>query len=176
MKKEDFKNISMIGRYAYALLCIEYLFAKKFPKKNFTRIFKFLWTGTKSANWNKISEFVSDLKSDSLFRSTVFDKENFFIINEIDFEFYYKLFEDIKDISNVCFSSLFDFLTIYENTLIPSFGKESIDCLFEIINLLKKYQVELPSIKIISFSTFKERNGWGDNFDGTSLSIILKRE
>jgi len=175
MKKQDFKNISMTGRYAYILLCIEKLFVEKFPQKDFSKIFEFLWKGTEDANWDKMSEFVGDLSNDSLFESAIFDKDNFLVINEQDFKLYYNLLEDINDISNVCFSSLFDFLTVYENTSIPGLGKESIDSLFEIINLLKNHNVELPNIETISFSNFNERNGWGNHFDGSSLSIILNK-
>ena len=175
MKKQDFKNISMTGRYAYALLCIEKLFVEKFPQKDFSKVFEFFWKGTEEPNWDKMSEFARDLTNDALFDSSIFDEDNFFIINEQDFEFYYKLFDDMRDISNACFSSLFDFLTVYENASIPGFGKESIDSLFQIINLLEKHNVKLPDIEKISFSTFNERNGWGNNFNGGLLSLILNK-
>ncbi len=176
MKKQDFKDISMTGRYAYALLCIEKLFTEKFPQKDFSKVFEILWKGTEEPNWDKMSEFASDLTSDALFDSPTFDEDNFFIINKQDFKFYYKLFEDMKDISNSCFSSLYDFLTVYENTSIPGFGKESIDSLFEIIKSLENHDVKLPDIEKIKFSCFSERNGWGNSFDGNSLSIILNKQ
>ena len=31
-----------------------------------------------------------------------------------------------------------------------------------------------PNPKTINFSSFDEKNGWGNNFEGTKLSIILK--
>ena len=35
--------------------------------------------------------------------------------------------------------------------------------------------IELPDIKLVEFSTIDQRNGWGDHFDGTKLSIILNK-
>lgn len=175
MNKKDFNNISMVGRYAYALLCIEKLFSTKHKDKNFKQVFSFLWRGTKENVWDSMSEFAQDLTNDFLFASQEYDQDNFIIINQDNFKEFYTLFDDMNDISNKCFKLLFEFLTVYENTGISGFGKESIDILFELFDVLKENDVSLPSLDLVNFSKFSERNGWGNNFDGSKLSIVLNK-
>ena len=63
---------------------------------------------------------------------------------------------------------------VYSYTSIPGKGKESIDLIKKSIKILEENDIKLPDPKKIEFSSFDEKNGWGNNFDGTYLSIILK--
>lgn len=174
MNKKDFNNISMIGRYAYILLCVEKIFTVKYPNKNFKNVFSFLWKGTEENIWNNIAEFAQDLTNEFLFASPNYDEENFMAIKEVNFKEYYDLFSDMKNISNKCFTLIYDFLTVYENTGIIGFGKESIDIVFNMIDVLIENEISLPDLELVTFSKFAERNGWGNNFNGSNLSTLVK--
>ena len=43
-----------------------------------------------------------------------------------------------------------------------------------VVKALKKNNIELPDFSLVQFSTIDQFNGWGDKFDGTKLSLILK--
>ena len=63
---------------------------------------------------------------------------------------------------------------IYSYTSIPGKGKESINLVKKSIKILEDNGIEPPDPKEVEFSSFKEKNGWGNSFDGSELSVILK--
>ena len=143
------------------------------PNENYKRLFKKLRSGTTEPNRDELSSFVMDLTNDSLYSSSCFIEENFSTLSKEEFNYYYNMFIGIEMISDACFNNLFDFLTVYESTPLVNNGKESINFLLNIVAILEKYNVALPNLSDVEFSSFYQRNGWGDYFDGHKLSIIL---
>ena len=64
--------------------------------------------------------------------------------------------------------------TIYAYTSIPGKGQESIKLVEKAITILKTNNIQPPDINEIEFCSFSEKNGWGEQFDGSKLSNILK--
>ncbi len=64
---------------------------------------------------------------------------------------------------------------VYCYSSISDNEKKASQIVLDICNILKQNHVTLPDINTVSFSSFSERDGWGNKFDGTRLSLILNR-
>ncbi len=62
---------------------------------------------------------------------------------------------------------------IYSYTEIPGIGKESIKLVEKAISILNTAGIEPPNVADVSRFSFSEKNGWGNHFDGTTLSVVL---
>ena len=175
MEKQQFKTISMTGRLAYAILCLETYLTRKHPEKDFTCLSNLLWLGTSSMGWDDYYELMDDLMSEFLFASETYDPENFSQLKEEDFKKIHALLRGIEKESDSFFSILHDITSVYAYSEIPGCGAESIEILFKGISILEALGIPLPNIESISFASFSERNGWGKRFDGTKLSLILNK-
>ena len=61
---------------------------------------------------------------------------------------------------------------VYEGTTIGD-GQESLSIIEHAEAILLSQDIELPDYTKVLFSKTSERNGWGNDFDGSYLSIIL---
>ena len=52
-------------------------------------------------------------------------------------------------------------------------GKQSLEIIDNAENVLTSREIALPDYTKVSFSSGAELNGWGNDFDGRFLSIIL---
>ena len=61
---------------------------------------------------------------------------------------------------------------VYEGTVIGD-GKQSLKIIDNAENVLTSRGIALPDYTKVRFSSSAELNGWGNDFDGRFLSIIL---
>ena len=61
---------------------------------------------------------------------------------------------------------------VYEGTVIGD-GKESLDIIADVESVLSRRGISRPDYTKVRFSSGEKLNGWGNNFDGRFLSIIL---
>lgn len=176
-----FDAISMNGRMAYIIMCVETFLITNYPNKNWKFVLEKMWKAT-STNWDDFSQDYSSIIPDVLFQYDDYDKEEFqSSLSEQEFmmmkEFYdgmtQGMEDDPNDIVNIMLNKPFEFCMVYEGTSIGD-GQESIDIIKETESILIKYHVPLPDYTKVSFSSIDELNGWGNDFDGRFLSSVLK--
>lgn len=174
MNKKDFDNISMNGRLAYQLLCLEAYLTTKYPQKDFKALMSLLWQATDNMYWNEFADYIMDLAPINLYEFETYEKQEWLIITKDQYEELLPCI--IKNDTNIdeLFETIKDHTYVYEGTTIKLPGKESIDIVFETIKILKDSKIALPSIDKVQFSSINELNGWGNPFDGTKLSSIIK--
>ena len=63
---------------------------------------------------------------------------------------------------------------VYEGTVIGD-GKESLEIIANAEKILVRHRIVLPDYTKVLFSSSNELNGWGNDFDGRFLSIILNQ-
>ena len=83
--------------------------------------------------------------------------------------------DDPADEVNYMLNKPFEMAMVYEGTVIGD-GKESLMIIEKAENVLKKNGIVLPDYTKVLFSSSDEHNGWGNDFDGRYLSIILNKE
>ena len=98
---------------------------------------------------------------------------HFDYLSEDDYNYYTSFLKDIdKDMEQLLVIPT-EISMVYCYMPIPGKGKESIDLVRKAIQILKANNIEPPDPEKVAFSSFSEKNGWGNNFDGAPLSITL---
>ncbi|MCF0114933.1 MAG: hypothetical protein HUJ56_06225, partial [Erysipelotrichaceae bacterium] len=80
--------------------------------------------------------------------------------------------DDPSDVLDFLLTKPHEMAMVYEGTSIGD-GHESIEIIEEVEELLKINHLPLPDEQKVAFSSFSELHGWGENFNGRSLSVIL---
>lgn len=175
MNKKDFNNISMSGRLAYQLLCVEKYFIAKYPEKNFKDLFSLLWQVTNEMYFDTFSGYLIELNKSCFFEFDTYEEQEWLYITKEQYNLFKNLISELDDTDESILETLKDQAEVYAYTVVPENTKESIDIIFDTIAFLKQEGIELPDIKLVEFSTIDQKNGWGDPFDGSKLSIILNK-
>ena len=180
---DKLNNVSMNGRMAYVIMCVEAFLVDKYPEKDWTLISKMMWQAT-SSNWGDWSDMFSCIIPDVIFQYEEYSPEDYEgILSEEEFQNVKNLFSGITegiendpgDEVNYMLNKPFEMAMVYEGTVIGD-GKESLMIIEKTENVLKKNGIALPDYKKVLFSSADEHNGWGNDFDGEYLSIILNKE
>ena len=173
------RTISMNGRMAYIILCIERYLLVKYPHKDWSKLSKIMWQAT-SEPWDEWMDTFIEIIPQYLFEFDSYEEADFEELSENDYDYFVELFDgvsnglgdDSSDKVNFLLYSLKELEEVYCYTSIPGTGEESIDIVFKVCSVLVEDNVELPQISKIKFSSFSERDGWGDRFEGKNISLI----
>jgi len=167
-----FNEISINGRIAYTILCAEKYALAKYPDKDWKPLFKWMWTATSDYLDEWYYRFM-EILPENLLEFSDYQSSDFEYLSEEDYRFYSGFMKDLDD-------NMINLITIpgkiameYCYSSIPGIGKETIGYINEAITILNNNNIELPSIETVTFSSFKDKDGWGNHFDGTVLSCIL---
>lgn len=172
MIRKKIEEISLRGRIAYAIMCIEAYLKSEYPKKNWMILSQKMWEATNSPleEWFfSFGEFIPEF----VFEFPDYESSDFEYISKVDYYALIELYNGVNSDVNELLMLLDTIVQLYLYTAIPGIEKDSIDVLKKIEKYLISRKVMLPNLQKISFSKFNESNGWGNYFDGTKLSIIL---
>ena len=172
-KKNDFTNISMIGRAAYAIMCAERYALAKYPDKDWRPLFTWMWKCTSDYFDEWYYRFM-EILSEYLYEFENYKDAQFDYLSEEDYNYYTNFFKDIDKNMEELIVIPTKIAMVYSYMPIPGEGKESIEYVRDAIKILKTNGIDLPDPVDVAFSNFSEKNGWGEPFDGTKLSVILK--
>ena len=174
MTKKDFKTISMNGRMAYQLMCAERYFTYKHPKLDFKELFKLLWQVTNGMWWDTFSAYIIELEPSFMLEKENYEDDEWLHLTKTQHDLFKPLISEFDEEDEEFMETLKDQAEVYAYTVVPKDTSESINIIFETIDFLKNNNIELPDFSLVQFSTIDQFNGWGDKFDGTKLSLILK--
>ena len=86
MNKKDFNNISMNGRLAYQLMCVERYLLTKYPKNDFTKLMQLLWQVTNGMYWDSFSDYVIDLEPSNLFEFDTYEEQEWLRLSKEEYD------------------------------------------------------------------------------------------
>ena len=180
VNKESFYNISMNGRMAYAILCIEKYVSTLYPDKDWSPLSKKMWEVT-CESWDEWIDTFIEVIPQYLFEFDSYEESDFENLTKDEYELFVELFsgvsdgeyDDCSDKVGYIINSLKLLEEVYAYSTVPTVGEESIDIILSICAVLESDNVEVPPVELVEFSSFEERNGWGNQFNGEDLSIIL---
>lgn len=173
-------NVSMNGRMAYIIMCVEAYLKAIYPQKDWTLLANAMWKAT-STNWGDWTDLYCGFIPDVLFQYDTYDEDELgSSINEDEYNSLRGLYsgitegreEDPTDELNYILNMPFEMAMVYEGTTVGD-GKESFGIIDEIEKILTNHNIPLPDYSKVAFSSISELNGWGNDFDGAFLSIIL---
>ncbi len=172
----------MNGRMAYIIMCVEAFLITKYPDRDWTFLAERMWEAT-NHDWAYWPDMFNYLLPEvfCLFEAYDYDELNKYM-TEKDFYDVKALFagitegveDDPEDILNCLIMKPFEMGMVYEGTGIGD-GHESFEIIDETESILINNGVELPDYRKVLFSSFDQRRGWGDDFDGRFLSVILNK-
>lgn len=174
-KKYNFANISMIGRVAYTIICAEKYALIKYPNKDWRPLFTWMWKCT-SDYFDEWYYHFMEILPEYLYEFDNYKDSQFDYLSEEDYNYYTEFLRDIDDNMRELLVIPTEIAMVYAYTSIPGEGKESIKLVEKAIHILKNNGVAVPNPEQVAFSSFSEKNGWGEPFDGTGLSIILNNK
>ena len=179
---DRFQAISMNGRMAYVIMCVEAYLMSEYPDKEWAFLAEHMWKAT-SMNWGDWPEEYSTCIPDVILQYDEYDSEEFGdYLTETDFYTLRSLYSGItegvedcpEDEVNYMLNKPYEMAMVYEGTVIGD-GKESLDIIADVESVLSRRGISPPDYTKVRFSSGEELNGWGNNFDGRFLSIILDK-
>lgn len=174
MKMEQFEGVSLLGRISYAIMCAENYLIAIHPDRDWRPLFKLLWSICNEGTfWDEWASEVLEVLPEYLFEFPTFEQSDFDHLDETTYNTMKSLLKDHDAGTDALLEGIRDMEEAYAYTEVDGIGKESLDILEGIIEVLEKAEVQLPDPKEVAFSSFEECNGRGNSFDSHFLSIVL---
>lgn len=172
------KKISIRGRFAYGLICLEML--KERVNQSSPELDLLIQNMWKITNTDKLGSWQTDFIENNPITlvqdyqlikegKVTFEQIGFETIqNEIEFESKISFVKLLKD----PIPQLVDKLCQIANQNISAgcgeYSELTLEPTIELINIIDRSQIiKRPKIEIVEFSQFTENNGWGDKFEKT---------
>ena len=177
-----FDAVSMNGRMAYVIMCVETYLTTEYPDRDWTLLSQKMWNAT-SEDWGIWPEEYSTIIPDVFLQYEKYDSEDLGeYLTEEEFSALRSLYsgitegieDDPADEVNYMLNKPYEMAMVYEGTVIGN-GKESLEIITNTEMTLTHHGIKLPDYTKVLFSSSDELNGWGNDFDGRFLSIILNR-
>lgn len=177
-----FEKVSMNGRMAYVIMCVESYLVGKYPDRDWTPVSKRMWKAT-CENWGDWVEEYSTIIPDVILQYDKYDKEALEeYLTRKEYNALKVLYSGITDGNeenpsdevNYMLNRPFEMAMVYEGTSIGD-GKESLEIISAVETVLSRNEITPPDDAKVQFSSIEERNGWGNDFDGEYLSIVLNK-
>lgn len=168
---ETMKVISIRGRMAYVICLFERLLLYfKYDKKEWTEVLKKLWTYTDVEYFDEWIYEVAEYLPDCILEDS---QDAYEFITAEEYEYLYKLYS--KSCPEVCafMDLIYEIGTINAYTILMDNDIKTIKKVEEATNILKSHDIKIMAIDSFKKYSFDQCNGWGERFDGRSLSIIL---
>lgn len=143
--------VSMTGRMAYVVMCIEKYLIIKYPDRDWRTLSKVLWKST-SMNWGDWAELYSNYIPDVILQYDAYDSDEFAdYMEENTFSFIKALYsgitsgneDDSTDIVNTLLNLPHEMAMVYEGTTIGD-GQESLSIIEHAEAILLSQDIELP--------------------------------
>ena len=174
-------DVSMNGRMAYTIMCVEAYLVSKYPDRDWTIVSREMWKAT-NEYWDIFYDAFCELLPEIFLTYDSYNEDLAKSISEEEFKIIKQLYVGItigsEDESNDEFAQMirkpFDFCMAYEGTGIGD-GSEGYAIIKEAEKILTENGISLPDYHKVLFSSFSEKNGWGNDFDGRPLSVILNK-
>lgn len=175
MNASKFDSISMNGRMAYGILCVESYLLNKYPQDDWTPLASIMWEAT-SSYWDTWDWKYIEIIPEFLFEKDSFEESSFDYLTKENYECFSALLKGKDDNVNALLMKLHEFQEIYCYSSIPGKGREASRLIVDMCEILEHGGVAIPDVATVSFSKFDEKDGWGYSFDGKKMSLVLRRQ
>lgn len=165
------EKISIRGRMAYAICLFERLLLYyKYDEQDWLGILEKLWMYTSVKYLDDWMYEFAEWLPDSILEDALDDFE--FITKE-EYEHLYKLYNKSCLEIRLFIKIMFELGSIDLYSKLTDNSPNTLKKLEEAMDIFKTNNINIISSEPFRKYSFEERNGWGERFDGRSLSIIL---
>ena len=113
MNKKDFENISMNGRLAYQLMCVERYLVSKYPNKDFTKLMELLWQVTNGMYWDTFSGYLIEFNKSCFFEFDTYEEQEWLYVTKEQYELFKNLISELDDNDESILETLKDQAEVY---------------------------------------------------------------
>ena len=165
MKKitEKLKSVSVAGRIAFIIMCIEKYLVAQYPEKDWTPLAEEMWKFNDSY-WDEWLDSFVDLFPECIDENDSFEEYT----GKYSYDTFRNLYKDLRnnelneilDLFN-CFMGIYLYTRVCDNTerMFP-------EVIEEIVSYLTRNNISVPDVEKVAFSDIKQHHGFGDRFDG----------
>ena len=162
-----FKNVSVRGRYAYAIFCLEaYFKQKKYDTIPTNLILNTLWTAVEKEGYLDDFNIILETIPESIIEDKILDFPDFETPKKdclLLYDFYKGKEEELNDV----IESIIEIYRISLHTVV--LDDYTLETLSSVFHFMDKHKVPLPCYdKILTYS-IEEKGGWGHPRDRESL-------
>lgn len=174
MNNDKFDNVSIVGRIAYGIMCAENYLLGKYPEKNWTTVIEYFWKITNMEFWDEWADVVIEIIPEYMFEFKDYKSSGFELLSEEKYNELKDIYINTGNDVNEILKMVYELANSHIYSSIKGKGQESLEQLNRIIEYIKKHNIDLPDDKEILLHSIDERNGWGNLFDGSYLSKIMR--
>lgn len=174
MNREDFKMISIRGRVAYSIRCLEnVLIQYKCNTDKWIFILEKLWSYTDIDFFDDWHYCMAELIPESVLESEDYQPDDFDFITESQFKEAYQLYSTTEGVIKDTINMIFDIGISEFYGRLENYGQKTLVNLERLLVYLKTKAIALPDIDNFRKLSYEIANGWGDKFSGKEYSSIL---
>lgn len=171
---EEFKSVSVRGRVAYAIRCLEEtLLHYEYPLDQWEWVLEKLWTYTDIDYWDDWFYEIAEYVPESILECNTY-KSHFEYVSEEQFMLLYALYQKTNEATKKIIEIIFEMGTRELYGKVEHNSQLTLDFLLELRKLMKDHNIPMPSFEGYPRYSFNVNGGYGDDFDGKELSVILK--
>lgn len=181
MISEKLKELSLTARLIYIFMCIENYLTQCFPERNWALLAKKMWQWT-NVFWEEgydvysvvVPEYILEFSTYEETNRNSFDGK----LSEEDYAAFVGLYDGItdgngnSDFDNILRAPL-DFGNICDSSAFAQADEKTLEIIGNVVSILKRNNVDIPSVERIAHFTADQKNGWGDFVNSEYLSVIL---
>ncbi|WP_252238067.1 MULTISPECIES: hypothetical protein [unclassified Clostridium] len=174
MNKNDFKNISLRGRVSFGISCFENtLLSLNYNVNEWRIVLEYLWEFTSIQYLDDWSGIVAEIIPDNLLEFKTYKEHDFEYLDEKNFKYLYNLYQNIDEKIDYVMTAIYNIGNSHAYSIIEGYGQRSLDELEILLNYMTENNILLPDSKPFERFSIEENKGWGNKFDGRSISSVL---
>lgn len=176
MNANEFRDVSIRGRVAFSILClenaIEHFHVELLP---WDFVLEKLWEFTSSTGYlDDWSGYMSEIMPDNILSEPKYPSMKF---EDMGFQYISKqYFNTLRDVylqagATLCciIDKIFFLATGEMYGALHDGAPYNLEHLQEIIDMMEQHTIPLPSIEVLKSYSFQEEGGWGRHFDRSEL-------
>lgn len=162
MNKYDFKNISIRGRVAFAISCLNTYLKTKYPNIDFSSVLDLACKITEDSDYiDSCTEAFTEIIPEYLYEFDNYEDAEFEYLSKEAYESFISIIpKDDADL-NLLMHSIRDIAWEYCYVALETNAPQTYRYLDSIIDTMNKLSLSLPDIKIFKKYEFSENDGWG---------------
>lgn len=165
MNTDALKNVSILGRACYTIMCTEEYLTAIAPKKDWTPLCEIMWSIAGDELWDGWLGKMIEIIPENMLEFNSYTESEFEYLSEEEYATLKSLYTGMPEGLNTLIDCVFESVNVYAYGSIPGFGQDSLDVVDEAAGVLEEAGVSLPDAEAVAFSSFGQKSGWGENFD-----------
>ncbi|WP_299184683.1 hypothetical protein [uncultured Aquimarina sp.] len=169
--ENHFKKISIRGRLAFGVKCLEqYIKEKNLENKHLDKLISVLWDFTTSENLAEWDNKISDLHPNNIVDKHPDNKaSDYKSLTESEFIDLKKYYSEISDDLFLLIDLIIDIGTTDLYGATGSYSKDTLQSTMRVYQFAQEKMNEIPNIHKFKISKFSEKSGWGNKIEKSAF-------